>query len=865
MKDYSAIALQWCNDIVSGKIPSCQKVVQACRRHLSDLQKQSDPNYPYRFDEKLANNRCKFSEKLPHTKGKWRGSKLTLSPYQIFFRTCVWGWVKKKDGMRRFRTAVVFLPRKQGKSVDGADTGLFMLVADNEPGAEVYCLDAKTKILTKKLEWVDLGNLSEGDEIIAFDEEPIEFRKHRRFRETTIVSYSKVKLPSYKINFKDGRSVVCSSLHKWLGKTPGSKSYLWKETEKIKSGFLVANFGAPWEVENSWEAGYLAGVYDGEGWIRTTNKVSFSGVRDRHGYSIGFTQNPGDILDKVSSLIKERNFNVSLTRNANGVNRSICQSFEIKGSYSCLRFLGQIRPNRLAKTGMNRFMGMTVCKYNDCVEVDTIEFLGERELIAVETGTKTILAEGFLSHNSGAKTEKQALEVFRPAWQMVEMTPAFKSHFGVSLSGTPKNPTSIYRLSDMSRFELVIGKPPDGASPSCAIIDEYHQHATSDQRDALRTGMGARSQPLLFIITTAGTDTSLPCYDEYLYALKVLDGSREDDTYFALIFAKDDDQDEKDFETWKMINPNYGISIDEDFLKGAYNEAMTMVSKQNINYCRHLNLWSNAGTAWMNMTKWAACCDPTLKLSDFIGQPCYAALDLASKIDICALVLLFEGKERTIKRMLVNPESGEEEEKEVTQKDFIVFGKYYLPEETIQLAGNDHYIKWVKEGYITETPGARTDFLYIENDLKIINKDHPIQELAFDPREASYLISNVSEWLGSHTVDGEEVSRCVEITQGPQLMSEPMKETEGRIYSQTLWFDGDPVFTWQMGNVVKKQGRNSGPVKYYYPTKERSEFKIDVVVALIMAVSRAMKSVESGSVFDGLSQEDIRRRLRGEI
>jgi phage terminase large subunit-like protein len=217
--------------------------------------------------------------------------------------------------------------------------------------------------------------------------------------------------------------------------------------------------------------------------------------------------------------------------------------------------------------------------------------------------------------------------------------------------------------------------------------------------------------------------------------------------------------------------------------------------------------------------------------------------------------------------MMVDPasESGEEVEREVTQKDFIVFGKYYLPEETIKLAGNDHYVKWVKEGWITETPGARTDFLYIENDLKIINKENPIIELAFDPREASYLINNISTWLGSHIVDGEEVSRCVEITQGPQLMSEPMKEVEGRIYSQTLWHCNDPVLNWMMANVVKKQGRNSGPVKYYYPTKEKAEFKIDGPVSLIMAVSRAMKKKEMGSVYDGLSLDDMRKKLRGEI
>jgi len=600
LKDYSAIALDYCNDIISGKTIACQKVVQACQRQLNDLEKSKLPDYPYKFDTKLANKRCAFSEKLPHVKGKWRGKKLVLSPYQVFWRCCVWGWIKKKGGMRRFRTVAIFLPRKQGKSVDGADTGLYMLVADNELGAEIY---------------------------------------------------------------------------------------------------------------------------------------------------------------------------------------------------------------------------------------------------------------------SGASTERQALEVFRPAWQMVEMMPEFREHFGISLSGTPKNPTSIYKLSDLSRFELVIGKPPDGASPSCAIIDEYHQHATSEQRDAMRTGMGARSQPLLVIITTAGTDTSLPCYDEYLYALKVLNGTIEDDTYFALIFAKDDDQDEKDFEIWKVVNPNYGISIDEDFLKGAYNEAMTIVSMQNINYCRHLNLWTNAGVGWMSMPKWAACCDPTLDISQFKGQPCYVALDLASKIDICALVILFEGKQRTITRMLIDPTTKEEVEREITQKDFVVFGKYYLPEETIQLAGNDHYIKWVKEGWIVETPGARTDFLYIENDLKGINIDHPIIELAFDPREATYLINNVQEWLGSHQVDGQQVSRCVEITQGPALMSEPMKETEARIYSQTLLHTGDPVMTWMMGNVVKKQGRMSGPVKYYYPTKEKNEFKIDSSVCIIMAVSRAMKKIESLTGYEGLTVDQIIARI----
>jgi phage terminase large subunit-like protein len=573
---YSEIAYKYCQDITSGAIPAGNLVKLACQRHINDLARQSNPEYPYRFDEAKANKRCSFSEKLPHVKGKWAGKKLKLEPHQVFIQCCIWGWVKKKDGKRRFNRAYVCIPRKNGKSVDAATAGLYMLAADGEIGAEIY---------------------------------------------------------------------------------------------------------------------------------------------------------------------------------------------------------------------------------------------------------------------SGATSEKQALEVFRPAWQMANNTPAFREHFGVSLSGNPKNPTSIYRLSDMSRFEPLIGKPGDGASPHCAIVDEYHEHKTSDQYDTMDTGMGAREQPLMFVITTAGTDTSSPCYDLQLRAVKVLDGTIEDETFFAIVFGIDPEDDWKDYEVWKKANPNYGISIMPDYLERKYKETMTDASKQNINLCKHLNVWMNAGVAWMNMAKWAACCDNSLKLDDFKGSNCYAALDLASKIDICALVLLFE-----------------------FEKGFAVFGKYYLPEETVQLAGNDHYVKWVKEGYIIETPGARTDFKYIEDDLKAIHAEFPILELAYDPREATYLINNVMEWIEP---DPQNPRVCIEISQGPALMSEPMKEVEAQIYANTLWHNGDPVLTWMMGNVVKKQGRNSGPVKYYYPTKEKNEFKIDGAVSLIMAMSRAMLRAEHGSIYDNMTKEEMIARMTG--
>ena len=592
---YAEVAIKYCQDIASGVIPAGMYVKLACQRHLDDLDRQKAPDYPYTFDEKKANKRCAFSEKFPHTKGKWTGSKLKLQPFQVFRECCIWGWVRKSDGMRRFRTAYIEEPRKNGKSMDGATTGNYMLTADGEKGAEIY---------------------------------------------------------------------------------------------------------------------------------------------------------------------------------------------------------------------------------------------------------------------SGATTEKQALEVFRVAWQMAQKTPDFTERFGISLSGTPKNPTSIYRLEDMSRFEPIVGNPGDGASPHCAIIDEYHEHRTSVQYDAMDTGMGAREQALMFVITTAGSDTSGPCYEMHNRAIKVLEKTISDEAFFAIIYGIDPDDSFQDFNNWIKANPNHGVSIQADYLRRKYEETMTNASKQNINLCKHLNVWTNAGVAWMNMVKWAACENKALRIEDFKGMPCYAAVDLATKRDVCALRLLFLGEERTTRRMMFDEETGEDKEVEVVSNDFIVFGRYYLPEETVKLPGNEHFDKWVKENRITQTPGARTDFIYIENDLKKINKDHPITMLSYDPREAAYLINNVMQWLGE--------DRCLEINQGPALMSEPMKELEAQIYDRTLQHDGDPVMTWMMGNVIKKQGRSGGPVKFYYPTKASDKDKIDGPVCDIMNVGRAMlREAPQKSAYDGLTKEQMIARMTG--
>jgi phage terminase large subunit-like protein len=415
---------------------------------------------------------------------------------------------------------------------------------------------------------------------------------------------------------------------------------------------------------------------------------------------------------------------------------------------------------------------------------------------------------------AGATSMEQSYQVFRPAWLMVKKNPDFRQHFGLELSGTERNPGNIFQLSTNSRFEPLIGKPGDGASPHCAVVDEYHEHTTPDLYDAMKTGMGARTQPMRVIITTAGTNTAGPCYEKHLEAIKVLDHTMDNEELFTVIFGIDVQTEHEagddwtHFAVWKKANPNYGVSLFEDYLRGQLRDGMQSPSQQNIILTKNLNQWMSTGVAWMNMTIWERQRNSQMKLADFAGCPCWLAFDLASKIDIASVAAIFR------------PDWGT-----------AFFCKHYLPAETIALPPNAHYRRWRDQGWLIETPGARTDFRMIEDDIKAMSKMFAVKELGFDQRESGYLIANIQNWASFE---------CVEIPQAPAHFNEPMKEMEAQIYAGTLKHAGDPVLTWMMSNTIKKQSHGGGPVKYYYPTKDADKNKIDGVVAGIMALGRAM-------------------------
>lgn len=545
-----AVALKFARDVVRGRIPAGRYVIQACQRHLDDLERSKHRDFPYKFSAAAADKKIRLIELLPHTKGEWAYKRqlVTLEPWQKFGLACTFGWVRKKDGMRRFRESYWEVPRKNGKSVIAAGVGLGMFVADDEFGAEVY---------------------------------------------------------------------------------------------------------------------------------------------------------------------------------------------------------------------------------------------------------------------SGATTEKQAWEVFRPARIMVKRSPMLVEHMGIEV-----NAQNLSLPEDGSRFEPVIGNPGDGASPSCAIVDEYHEHQSASLYETMLTGMGARKQPLMFIITTAGADIEGPCYDKRREVVEMLEGSVPNEELFGWIWTIDEGDDWTDPRVLAKANPNLGVSVYQEYLESQQQRAIRTARFTNTFKTKHLNVWVTAKSAFYNLEQWRACADETLTLEQFEGQTCTLGFDLARKLDMNSMARLFY---RDI---------------DGRRHYYCVAPKFWVPEDTVRDSDNqrmsERFQKWVNTGHLNETPGAEIDYREILAEAVEANKLAPVECSPIDPHGATNL---------SHHLD-EEGLTPITIVQNYTHMSDPMKELEAAIASGRFHHDGNPIMTWCIGNVI---GRHlAGNDDVVRPIKQGNDNKIDGAVALIMAIGRVM-------------------------
>lgn len=489
-----------------------------------------------------------------------------------------------------------------------------------------------------------------------------------------------------------------------------------------------------------------------------------------------------DEADRVCALIETfRHVKGRWARNAETLTLEPWQCFVVASMFGWLRTADDKRRFRKASVYVPRKNG--------------------KSFLAAAIGNVMFFADGEPGAEvySGASTEKQAWEVFGPARLMLKRDQAFANQVGIEVAAK-----TMFRAEDGSRFEPVIGKPGDGSAPHCAIVDEYHEHATADQYDTMLTGMGSREHPLMFVISTAGDDIEGPCYDDWRTVQRILEGSIEDETHFGVIWTADDDADWTEPEALEMANPNIGVSVSREFLENRQREAVQNARHQYRFQIKHLNRWVASRSAFYNVEAWRGLADTSLSLEGMAGRPCFVGLDLASKVDVAAAYFLFPDDD-----------------------GWIGLGRFYLPESRLEEPEGERYRAWAADGHLVVTEGDVIHLQRIQDEVAELAGRVDVQAVATDPWQSAQLAANL----------GEQGLPMIEWRQTVKMMSEPMKESEALIKSGRIRHDGNPLMAWMMGNVVAKYDAKDN----VYPRKEREQDKIDGPVAFIMALGCGLR------------------------
>ena len=427
-----------------------------------------------------------------------------------------------------------------------------------------------------------------------------------------------------------------------------------------------------------------------------------------------------------------------------------------------------------------------------------------KSTLAAVIGNYMLAADGEFGAEvySGATSQKQALEVFRPAQLMARVSADFRAHYGVAF-----NASNLAVVETNSKFEAVIGKPGDGASPSCAIVDEYHEHNTSELYDTMKTGMGARSHPLLLMITTAGNNIGGPCYTHQVELQKVLEGVIDSESRFGIIYGIDAGDDWTDPQVLAKANPNFGVSIVAETLIADQLEAVQDPRKQAIFKTKHLNVWVNSASPWLNLESWQRMGDPSMCAEDFRGETCWLGGDLASKSDIASKAKLF--------RRIVDGEW-----------HYYLFTRNWLPQAAVQRPENGHYQAWVLQNHLVQTPGNMINLRQIQEDMEADADHHIVAEIALDAWGSREIAPNLQE-SGFVVVD---------VPMTVRNLSEPMKLIAALVDAGRFHHDGNLASSWMFSNVEVAEDRNEN----IFPRKGSAEKKIDAAVATIVAMSRAL-------------------------
>jgi len=417
---------------------------------------------------------------------------------------------------------------------------------------------------------------------------------------------------------------------------------------------------------------------------------------------------------------------------------------------------------------------------------------------------------------AAATKEDQAKIVINDAAQIIKATPELAPEF--ILRQTQETYSRVIYESTAS-FMKPLGrdsKTQDGFDPAVGIIDEYHAHPTSYMLDVIESGQGARDEPLLVIITTAGFNKSHPCYEFRNNVIEVLKENRDDEAMFGIVYTLDDGDDWQDESVWIKSNPNLGVSVNLKYLQGQKVDAINLSSKRSAFLTKNMNVWVDSVDTWIPEELWTAC-EQSISIDDLSGADCYLGLDLASRKDATALSMYFPqgyNGQDVLLNMFFSPKDTAKKREEVDK----------VP-----------YLQWAKDGWMILTDGGAgktTDYEYIRKYILDLSGKVNIKSLAYDKWNSSYLINKFED----------EGMDCFEYGQTFSMLSFPTKEFEKKVVSGELAHNGNPCMSWMLRNVQLMTDTNDN-VKI---NKKTSPEKVDGPASAMMALGKCFIDTNMG-------------------
>ena len=419
-----------------------------------------------------------------------------------------------------------------------------------------------------------------------------------------------------------------------------------------------------------------------------------------------------------------------------------------------------------------------------------------------------------------AKTKEQASLIFKTAMEMRKLNSHLQSHFVVygSSGGSQQKSIVCEDMGGSSYRPLAYDDDAaDGLNIHAAVIDELHRHDSGAMLDIIERNTSARSQPMIWVITTADYVRESVCNRELSMAKLIRDnrGDRSKPGYaphvLPVIYEADKADDFTDEAVWHRVNPGLGASKGLDYMRKECEKAKVDPISRN-NFLRfELNVQTEQLESLFNLVEWDKC-PSKIDENSLAGRKCFGGLDLGQRDDLSSYALCFPPDDR---------DGGD--------WAFLWFTWCCADAYRKRVMQNDPYAAWASSKHLIVTPGSTTDWGAVRDKILWSRQRYAVESIAFDPALASNLTDDL---FNAH---GVPVAAC---HQGYQAMSEPTLKMRQLIMDHKINHGGDPVARWAAGNAMS----DANLVEHTRPVKGKSKDKIDPIVAAIMALKGAMKA-----------------------